>query len=148
LGRVIGVAVDAKWIYVTDEITQSINVFPINGANNIAPTRSIHGAATTLSAPHHIAVDASWIYVTDPNSQSIDVFPIDGANNIPPTRSIRGANTMLAHPYGIAVNDDGAVGGSATAVPTLSEWALLLLVGLTGLFGMVAKQRVNWSARP
>jgi hypothetical protein len=34
------------------------------------------------------------------------------------------------------ISDDGGAGAPATDIPTLGEWAALLLAGLLGLFGM------------
>lgn len=46
------------WIYVTNFGNNSLDVFPIGGTGDIAPTRSIQGAATTFSGPVGVAVDA------------------------------------------------------------------------------------------
>jgi len=47
------------------------------------------------------------------------------------------ANGLIADPGGVGV------GGDATAIPTLSEWAMMLLSGLLGLFGFLAYRRTR-----
>ena len=97
------------WIYMTDIGNNSLDVFPIDGTGDIAPTRSIQGTTTTFNGPIRVAVNAGWIYVVDVFNDSLDVFPIDGTGDIAPTRSIQGDATTFNSPVGVAV---GAGAGS------------------------------------
>jgi hypothetical protein len=98
--------VDATWIYVANRNNKSIAVFPINASGDVAPTRLIQGANTTLDDPYGIAVDANYIYVANRNDRSIAVFPINASGDVVPTRSIKGPNSTLGIPWGIAVDEN------------------------------------------
>jgi hypothetical protein len=98
------VAVDANFIYVANSDNDSIDVFPIGATGDVAPTRSIQGAAnTTLDDPRGVAVDATFIYVANFRNDSIDVFLIDDNGDVAPTRSIQGGATTLDGPEGVTV---------------------------------------------
>ena len=90
-----GIAVDANWIYVADNVNFSIDVFPIGATGDTAPTRTISGG---LSHPSGIAVNASWIFVTNNLPPSIAVFPIGARGETAPARTISGDNTSLNSP--------------------------------------------------
>ena len=79
--------------------------FLIDETGDVAPTRRIRGAATTLQNLAGIAVDANWIYVTDTSSPPrVMVFPIIADGNIAPDHTISGTNTTFQSPYAIAVD--------------------------------------------
>ena len=124
----LAVAVDNHGeIYVLGEIpsgggySASITVYPPvssgSGTLNEAPSATISGSSTGLSAPNGIAVDGSgYIYVVngyDAGSFSITVYPPipsgGGTLNESPIATITGSSTGLNHPYGIAVDVSGNI---------------------------------------
>lgn len=128
LGTPTGIAVDANWIYVINNAFNSINVFPIDADEPGASfVRQIIGGSTGLNNALGITVDANWIYATNGNN-SITVYPILGDGDITPTRTISGGLTTLNRPYGIVVRSD-----SATAVPTITQWGMIVFMVLAGL---------------
>ena len=83
------------------------NASTIDG--NVAPTRTIEGASTTITYPYGIAVDVARndVYVAD-GSNKILVFDRAQNGNGAPKRTISGANTQLNIPTGLyldTVND-------------------------------------------
>ncbi len=101
-----GIAVDVSrdLLYVSDQNTKTITVFAnaSTASGNIAPTRTIGGAATTMNGPSDIYIDsaADILYVADAFGDQVLIWnsasTIDG--NIAPSRSIVGANTGLFYP--------------------------------------------------
>jgi hypothetical protein len=89
---------------VANRDNDSIDVFPIGADGDVAPTRSIQGAATTLNWPAGVAVDANFIYVANFINRSIDVFPTGADGDVAPTQSIKGLATTLRLPRGVAVD--------------------------------------------
>jgi DNA-binding beta-propeller fold protein YncE len=70
---------------------------------NIAPSRNITGAATTINCPGGIWLDSSndSLYVMNAYGNSILVFTASTANgNVAPARTIAGAATTLGNNYG------------------------------------------------
>jgi len=135
------IAVDASWIYVAKygiagAPPHNVLVFPIDANGDVAPTRRIEGASTTLNQPYGIEVDSDWIYVANYNAQSVVLFPIDADGDVAPTRTIAGPSTPFdGWPSGIAVS------ASAPAIPALDEWALMMMALLLAILGFVAVQR-------
>jgi len=134
-------AVDSGWIYATNygikgDPPYNVLVFPIGASGNVAPTRRIEGASTTLNQPYGIDVDANWIYVANYNAQSVVVFPIDADGDVAPTRTISGIATPLdGWPSGIAVTPP------SPSVPMLDQWALIVMALLLAISGFVAWRR-------
>src|SRR6476660_4947961 len=75
---------------------------------NVAPTGTIAGAATGLSAPRHLLVDTSAdrLYVANQGGSSVLIF--DNAStltgNVAPTRVISGNATKLVAPVDVALD--------------------------------------------
>jgi len=88
----------------------SILVFDNAGAatGNVAPSRTLSGAATTLSGASGVHVDTARnkLYVASYSSDRILVFDNASAatGNIAPSRTIAGVNTTLDTPVGIFVD--------------------------------------------
>lgn len=102
-------------LYVVDAgvgVTKPIVVFSTTSAGNVAPTRSIGGALTTMAAgtPQSIVTDtAGNLYVANVISgvSSILVFDSTATGNTPPLRNITGSSTLLGCAGGIAVDTEG-----------------------------------------
>ena len=132
-------AVGSGWIYATSygiagAPPYNVLVFPNDASGDVAPTRRIEGAATTLNQPYGIEVDSDWIYVANYNAQSVVVFPIDADGDVPPARTIAGPSTPFDEwPSGIAVS---APQVSASGIPAMSPWGGMMLILLIG-FGAI-----------
>jgi hypothetical protein len=103
--------------------SSSITVYgrTANG-DDVAPLRTIRGAATGLAQPIGLAVDTVNNEILVANSNSITVYGRTAIGNVTPLRTIGGGSTELDHPLGLgldAVNDELLVAnfGSTTAVP-------------------------------
>ncbi len=75
----------------------AVRVFADGAVGDVAPLRSIEGAATTLFAPSGLVVDLGRreIYVSNGNG-SVLVFAMDASGNVAPIRTLAGATTELA----------------------------------------------------
>jgi DNA-binding beta-propeller fold protein YncE len=75
-------------IYVTNE-TNLLLVFAIGASGDVAPIRTIEGAATGLSLPIGIDLDADgFLYIANRVGGTVTVYPKDGAGNLAPTRTL------------------------------------------------------------
>jgi len=74
-------------LYVADQ--SAIDVFPIEGSGDIAPTRRITGAMTTISGAYSLAIFNNELYVG--SLGKIQVFPVTASGNVAPTRTITNA---------------------------------------------------------
>ena len=110
-----GIALDSSGnIYVTDNSTASVFVYPAGSNANAAPIATISGSNTGLSYPAGIALDSSGdIYVADYGAASVFVYPALGSStgllNETPTATISGSNTGLTAPFGIALDSRGNI---------------------------------------
>jgi 6-phosphogluconolactonase (cycloisomerase 2 family) len=112
LSDIYGIALDAAGdIYVASAAqngpgAQSVNVFAPGATGNVAPMRTISGAATLLSEPIGVAVDPTGnLYVVNQagSGTAVDVFAPNANGNVPPIQTIAGSNTGLnASAYGVA----------------------------------------------
>ncbi|HTV73544.1 MAG TPA: hypothetical protein VME66_07570, partial [Candidatus Acidoferrales bacterium] len=103
-----------KSIYVTNNTSSAITIYPLASTGNAAPSGVISGAATELNRPDGIAIDSSGnLYVVnDATTPAVLVFSAasvagvlaGGSGNIAPVRVIEGAATTLSTPEGIAVS--------------------------------------------
>lgn len=97
-------------VIVVGSITNpGLDFFPFDATGNVAPLRSIRGAATTLSFNWSIVVmpATNELYIANADTPTgIDVFPLDGTGNIAPTRTISGAMTGLTTAYGLQIDNN------------------------------------------
>jgi hypothetical protein len=113
-------------------ITDPIVVFAPGATGNVAPTRSLGGALTTLTvgSARSIATDtAGNLYVANVVSgvSSILIFSPTATGNTPPLRDITGSNTQLGCLGGIALDTEGylyVVSAPCSSSPTASPSVL------------------------
>jgi hypothetical protein len=100
-------------LFLADSAANAIHIYDgASGLNgNVAPTRSLVGAATQLSAPSGVAVDAVGKLIVANGNNSITVYVNAGAisGNVGPAVLITGANTTLNGPAQIAVNKSSSL---------------------------------------
>lgn len=84
----------------------SITVYSRTANGNVAPLRTLTGAATGLSFPNGIAVDLvnNELIVANGGNSSIAVYARTASGNVAPLRTIVGAATGLNTPEGLAVD--------------------------------------------
>ena len=119
-----GIAVDGKeYVYVINFGTigdPSITIYPPGSNGNIAPVRTITGAATGLSQPAGVAIDsARFIYAVNTDGGpvapggSITIYAPDAEGNATPVRVISGTSgsnlTDLDAPSAIALDPAGNI---------------------------------------
>jgi hypothetical protein len=107
--NVIGLAVDTvnNEFFVTNGIpTNSVVVFARTANGNVAPLRTISGAATGLNHPYSVAVDTvnNEVAVTNAVGNTVTVYARTANGNVAPLRTISGAATGLNSPAGLAVD--------------------------------------------
>lgn len=87
---------------------QSVAVFRVGSAGNVAPSIDLAGTNLGGWRPAGITRDASGnTYVADYAGSRIVVFSIDATGNASPTRIISGAKTGLSAPYGLIFDASG-----------------------------------------
>ncbi len=107
-----GITVDMtrNQMYVANTAADAILVFNStrSATGNIAPNRTIAGAATTLSDPSALFFDVfnDRLYVANTAANAILIF--DNAStangNVAPSRTLTGVATTLSAPYGVFVD--------------------------------------------
>ena len=98
--------------FVADATTNSLTAYPLTANGNVAPTRTLSGAATGLGYPRRIVIDATGnLYVANApgaaNPHSITVYAATANGNTAPTRTISGALTGLTGVNGLALDNTG-----------------------------------------
>jgi sugar lactone lactonase YvrE len=130
------VAVDGSGNIYVANIAGSITVFAAGATGNVAPLRTITGAATGLNGPGGITLDSSGkIYVANGNGNSITVFAAGANGNVAPVTTIAGASTLLAEPDGLVVGSNGSLFVTNFSVPGVAG---LITVYASGASGNVA----------
>jgi hypothetical protein len=98
----VGLALDP----VTDQLlvgnlfTDSVTAYPRTANGNVAPLRTLAGAATGLGGPAGLAVDLihDELLVSNQNNNSVRAYPRLASGNTAPLRTISGAATGLNTP--------------------------------------------------
>jgi hypothetical protein len=84
-------------------------VFARTVSGNLAPLRSIVGAATAMASPNGLAVDFVNNELVVPNSlgNSVTVYLRTASGNATPVRTLSGAATLLNNPQFVAITGVG-----------------------------------------
>jgi len=93
-------------LFVSNTGGNSVTVYSRTANGNIAPTRTLSGAATGLAHPTGIVADTvnSELVVGNNFGQSVTVFGVSASGNTAPTRTLSGTATGIAFPAGVAVD--------------------------------------------
>lgn len=95
-------------IFVTNQPSNSVTVYTRTGSGNLAPLRTLVGAATGLASPRGLAVDIvnnELIVVNTLSlSESVTVYPRTANGNVAPLRTISGPLTGLSDSRGLSVD--------------------------------------------
>jgi DNA-binding beta-propeller fold protein YncE len=106
----VGLAVDTVnnefFVTIGASLGPSVLVFSRTANGNVAPLRTISGAATGLIAPYGVAVDIvnNEVAVANLSGNSVTVYSRTANGNVAPLRTISGAATGLNGPLGLAVD--------------------------------------------
>ena len=93
-------------IIVPNSTASSITVYDQGDSGDVAPLRTIAGAATQINTGFAVAVDEATaeIYVSSFSSREILVFAPGADGDVSPSRMIGGTATQLVLPIGIEVD--------------------------------------------
>jgi hypothetical protein len=106
----VGLAVDTVnnefFVTIGASSGPSVLVFSRTANGNVAPLRTISGAATGLVVPYGVAVDTvnNEVAVANLSGSSVTVYARTANGNVAPLRTISGAATGLSGPIGLAVD--------------------------------------------
>jgi hypothetical protein len=130
------IAIAVPTLAVSSFGSAGIDFFPANAIGNVAPRRSIRGAATTFVNPRGMAVIDQELFVVDQATKAIDVFPLAGAGNLAPTRQITGVATTLIAPAEIVASGNevfvSQLGSSVLVFPSTANGNVAPTRTLTG----------------
>jgi hypothetical protein len=100
-------------IYVSDERTNSVDVFPPGTNGDVAPSRVISGSLTGIGpgfGPDDVKVDSAGdVYASNFNADSITEFAPGASGNVAPICTIAGSNTGLDDNDDISLAPDGTL---------------------------------------
>ena len=117
---------DNSGIYVTTA-GNTVVVFPLTATGNVAPSRTISGAATGLSLPIGIGVDSKGsLYVANRSGAKITVYAAGANGNVAPTRAL--TDTGMKSPQALVIGSGDDV--YAVTCPNCGQSA----GGTTGMF--------------
>jgi len=116
----LGSAPSAAWAQTelaVPNVNNSVTVHARTSGGNVAPLRTLSGAATGLNLPQAVAVDraADQLVVVNLGSVSLTFYPLTASGNTAPARTITGPATGLNIPRGLALD---AVHGEIVVVNT------------------------------
>jgi hypothetical protein len=112
-------------IYVADNGTSSVDIFPPGSNGNVAPERVISGADTGLVGPGDVKVDSAGdVYVANFSGDSITEYAPGASGDAVPICTISGSNTGLNFPDDMSLEADGTlVVGNLGSPPTVLVFA-------------------------
>lgn len=157
VGWVVAYDPAAEEIFSSAYGSQSVTVFDRTANGNVAPKRRLSGPATGLTGASvsGLMVDTAnqRLSVVLDKENAILVFDLKAEGNTPPLMRLAGPLTGLNWPQAIAMDSQGGLSGggappqpsAVTAVPTLGEWALMLLGALLAAVGL---RRIGRAGRP
>lgn len=98
--------VRAQELFVSNQNSNSVTVYSSTANGDIAPTRTITGGSTGLSAPWSLAPDFTnnELFVANPNNDSITVYIRTANGDLAPARTLSGGTTGLSGPRGLALD--------------------------------------------
>jgi sugar lactone lactonase YvrE len=104
----------AGTVYVSDESTNSIDVFPPGTNGNVAPIRTISGPLTGITSgqfgPDDVKVDSAGdVFSSNFNDDSITEYAPGASGNVAPICTISGSNTGLDNNDDISLASDGTL---------------------------------------
>jgi hypothetical protein len=106
----LGVGSGTAWaqdeMFVTNLGNNSVTVYARTANGNVAPVRTIVGAATGLNSPVGLAVDTvnNELIVANNGTPSITVYARTANGNVAPLRTIAGSATSLAGAFGLGLD--------------------------------------------
>jgi len=116
-------------IYVSDRSSAAIIGFPLAANGNVAPSVTISGSNTQLTAPLALAVDAAGnIYTANDSDTVVRIFAAGSNGNIAPMATLGGSNTQIGPTEGIAIDHNGLLYVSSYMANTIVVFA----AGATG----------------
>ena len=129
-----GIAYFGGNLYVANQATDTITVYPANSNGSVNPIVTITGSNTQLNDPDSIALDSSGnIYVSNRgslngNPDSVNVFSAGSNGNVAPTAVITGPNTGLQLPAALALDSQGNIyvanaGSTAGGADTITVYS-------------------------
>lgn len=107
-----GLAVAQDEIFVTNGNNNSVTVYSRTVNGNVAPVRTLVGAAPGLDLPQGVAVDLvnNELWVVNRSTGGgwfVAVYPRTANGNVAPLRTISGAATGLNSPISLAISLGG-----------------------------------------
>ncbi|MGQ0548671.1 MAG: beta-propeller fold lactonase family protein [Armatimonadota bacterium] len=88
--------------------SHSVTVYAAGANGNVAPIRTISGAATGLNMPADVVTDGvGTLYVANNGGNTVTVYGAGATGNVFPIRTIIGAATGLSGPTGLTVDGVG-----------------------------------------
>ncbi len=99
-------SVDTQELFVANYQGSTVTVYARTANGNLAPLRSIAGAATGLGQPTGLAFDPNddEIIVANEIGSSITVYARTAGGNMAPVRTIQGPQTGLQVPTGVTLD--------------------------------------------
>ena len=120
----LGVGSGTAWaqneLFVANNGNNSVTVYTRTANGDVAPLRTLVGAATGLNGPSGLAVDTvnNELFVANINNNSVTVYALTANGNVAPLRTLVGAATAMYMPCGLAVD---AVNNELVVASRLSD---------------------------
>jgi sugar lactone lactonase YvrE len=106
-----GIAFDAAGnLYVASTQNSAILVFAPGVSGDVAPIRTISGAATGLNGPRQITFDAAGgLWVANRPANSVTEYAPGASGNVSPLVTMTGPATGINKPWGVTFDADGCL---------------------------------------
>jgi hypothetical protein len=96
-------------IYVSNYMSNSIDVFAATANGNVSPLRVVSGSNTLLNSPDGIAVDRYGLYAGSAAGHYVERFRPRANGNVPPVAAISGGRTRLENVNGLFLDPKGVI---------------------------------------